>query len=122
MYVDNQLLDIADDTKITLSIKSNLLRDVSKIVSNSTYTVKLPKTVHNQAVMAHCDVAAAKTDFPYMLHKGRYFRNGVEIIKDGRVVVLSSGTDIELSSDSERNILRIVSELTSSRWKAGNRR
>lgn len=97
LYVDNQLLDIADNTKITLSIKSNLLRDVSKIVSNSTYTVKLPKTVHNQAIVLHCDVAAAKTDFPYMLHKGRYFRNGIEIIKDGRVVVLSSGTDIELS-------------------------
>lgn len=39
LYIDGELVDIDDTTKITMDIKSNLFRDVSQIVSNSTYTV-----------------------------------------------------------------------------------
>ena len=88
LYVDGELVDIDDATKITLSIKSNLFRDVSKIVSNSTYTVKLPKTARNQRILRHADLAQARDAFPYLTHSARYFRNGVEVVKDGRLTVL----------------------------------
>lgn len=82
-------MDIDDDTKITLDIKSNLFRDVSKLASNSTSSVKLPKTVRNQMLMEHVDIVQSASSYPHLTHKARYFRGGVEIIKDGSVSVLS---------------------------------
>lgn len=88
LYIDGELVDIDDTTKITMNIKSNLFRDVSKIASNSTYTVKLPKTVRNQMILKHADLVQARDGYPYLTHTARYFRNGVEVIKDGRLTVL----------------------------------
>lgn len=88
LYIDGELVDIDDTTKITMNIKSNLFRDVSKIASNSTYTVKLPKTVRNQMILRHADLVQARDNYPYLTHTARYFRNGVEVIKDGRLIVL----------------------------------
>jgi len=96
LYIDEQLVDIDDETRLTLVMKSNLFQDVSKIVSNNTFSVKLPKTVRNQRIFNHADKTNGG-DFPYTLHKARYFRNGVEIIRDGRAVCLSVGDKIEIS-------------------------
>ena len=56
LYIDRVLVDTDEDTKITMDIKSNLFRDVSKIASNTTYTVKFPKTVRNQMLLRHSDL------------------------------------------------------------------
>lgn len=97
LYIDGELVDIDDTTKITMDIKSNLFRDVSQIASNSTYTVKLPKTVRNQMILKHTDLVQARDNYPYLMHTARYFRNGVEVIKDGRLTVLQvSETAIEV--------------------------
>ena len=44
LYIDGVLVDVGEDTDVTLSIRSNILSDISKIGGNSTYTIKLPKT------------------------------------------------------------------------------
>lgn len=98
LYIDDQLVDIDNDTKLTLNIKSNLFQDVSKFVSNSTFSVKLPKTVRNQRIFEHADkVQNGGGAFPYKLHTARYFRNGVQLIDNGRAVCLSVGESIEIS-------------------------
>lgn len=98
LYIDDQLVDVDSDTKLTLDIKSNLFQDVSKLVSNSTFSVKLPKTVRNQRIFQHADkVQNGGSDFPYKLHTARYFRNGVQLISNGRAVCLSVGDSIEIS-------------------------
>lgn len=89
LYIDGQLVDIGTDTKIKLCIKSNLLRDVSKIVSNNTYTIKLPKTARNQRILQHTDLVQSGNNYPYRKHSARYFCNGVELIKNGNVFVLA---------------------------------
>lgn len=93
LYVDNELVDIDETTKITLNFKSNLFRDVSRLTSNNTYTIKLPKTVRNQKILKHTDLVQSSSSFPYTMHKVRYFRNGIEIIKDGRLTVLQVTED-----------------------------
>lgn len=98
LYIDNKLVDIDTGTKVTMSIKSNLFRDVSKIASNNTYTVRLPKTVRNQMILGHADLVQSQEGYAYTSHKARYFRNGVEVIKDGKVTVLKvSENSIEIS-------------------------
>nr|DAS71191.1 MAG TPA: hypothetical protein [Caudoviricetes sp.] len=93
LYVDNELVDIDELTKITLNFKSNLFRDVSRLTSNNTYTIKLPKTVRNQKILKHTDLVQSSSSFPYTMHKVRYFRNGIEVIKDGRLTVLQATED-----------------------------
>lgn len=98
LYIDGELTDIDSGTKITLNFKSNLFRDASKIASNSTYSVKLPKTSRNLMIFQHSDLLQSKGSFAYRTHAVRYFRNGAEIIKDGRAAVLQITEDaIELS-------------------------
>ena len=86
MYIDGQLADIDENTKITLNYKSNLFRDVTKIVSNNSYTVKLPKTVRNMNIFKQVQLSER---FPYKEHTVKYLRSGVEVIKNGRLFVLN---------------------------------
>lgn len=98
LFIDGELVDIDNSTRVTLEFKSNLFQDVSKILSNKTLSVKLPKTALNQRIFGHSDLVQGGADrFPYKLHKAQYFRNGVELIKDGRAVCLSSSaTDFQI--------------------------
>ena len=97
LYIDNERVDTDGKTKVTLDIKSNLLQDISKIVSNHTYTIKLPKTARNQRIVQHSDLVQGRNDYPYRVHNARFFRNGVEVIKNGRAVIMQAGDDIEVS-------------------------
>lgn len=97
LYIDGQLVDIDEDTNVDLDIKSNLFQDVSKIVSNSTLTVKLPKTVRNQRIFGHSNIVNAGSSFPYQLHTAQFFRNGVQLIRNGRAVCMSVTDTIEIS-------------------------
>lgn len=98
LYIDGELVDLGEDTKFTLSIKSNLFREISDIVSNNTYTIKLPKTVRNQRIIGHADlVQNGGSTYPYAYHTAQYFRGGVQLIKNGRAAVMSVGEEIELS-------------------------
>lgn len=96
-FIDGELVDLDEDTKITLNIKSNLFTDLSKIVSNNSYTIKLPKTVRNQRIIEHADLPACGTDYPRKFHQGRYFRNGVEIVPDAKVALISVSDAIEMA-------------------------
>lgn len=97
LYIDGELVDLDEDTKITLNIKSNLFTDLSKIVSNNSYTIKLPRTVRNQRIIEHADLPSSGKDYPRRYHRGRYFRNGVEIVPDARVALLSVSESIEMA-------------------------
>ena len=98
LYIDGELVDLGEDTKFTLSIKSNLFREISDIVSNNSYTIKLPKTVRNQRILGHSDlVQNGGGTFPYKYHTAQYFRNGVQLIRNGRAAVMSVGDDFEIS-------------------------
>lgn len=96
LFIDGKLVDLDDNTKITLKLKSNVFTDVSKIVSNNSYTIKLPKTVHNLLIIDNSDIPAYQSEFPYKVHKARYFRNGVEIINDGQAILMATNECIEI--------------------------
>lgn len=97
LFIDGELVDLDDSTKITLNYKSNLFTDLSKIVSNNSYTIKLPKTVRNQRVIKHADLPACSTDYPRKYHEARYIRNGVEIIPNGKAVFMSGADSFEVA-------------------------
>ncbi len=98
LYINDELVDLGSETKVILNIQSNLFRDVTQIASNSTYSVRLPKTPRNKRILNHVDMVQEKGEYAYKFHHARYFRNGVELIKDGRVTILKvTEKDIEVS-------------------------
>lgn len=97
LFIDGELVDMDEDTNITLNIRSNLFTDLSKIVSNNSYTIKLPKTVRNQRIIEHADLPSCETDYPRKFHQGRYFRNGIEIVPDAKVALISVSDTIEMA-------------------------
>lgn len=97
LYIDGVLMDMSEDSAITLDIKSNLFRDITKMTANTTYTINLPKTAHNMAVLEFAGKPSTSSKYPFIFHTARYFRNGLEIIHSGRASVLSVKETIEIS-------------------------
>lgn len=96
LYIDGQLVDLGDGVNITLDYKSNMLTDLSKIVGNNSYTINLPKTMKNLNIIGCADMAGVVSSFPRTYHDARYFRNGVELFKDGKAVLMGVGDTIEI--------------------------
>lgn len=98
LYIDNELVDINADTRITMDIRSNLFRSITDLANNSTLSIRLPKTARNQRIFEHVDLVQSTGDFAYNGHYVRYVRNGVELIPYGDVTVLRvTDTAIEIT-------------------------
>ena len=97
LYIDDVLMDLKPDTNIAMTIKSNLFQDLKQLVSNSTYTIHLPKTVSNERVLM--DVARIQNGGAWARtrHTVRYYVDGVPVITDGLASLLSVGEDFEIS-------------------------
>lgn len=94
LYIDGKRVELSD-TGISLDYKSNLLTDISKIVSNNSYTIKAPKTTENIRLIDGFIYPSTVGEYPYKAHSGVVVRDGVEIIKDATVYLLSVGEEIE---------------------------
>lgn len=94
LYIDGKKVELSD-TGISLDYKSNLLTDISKIVSNSSYTIKAPKTTENMRLIDGFIYPSTVGEYPYKAHSGVVVRDGVEIIRDATVYLLSVGEEIE---------------------------
>lgn len=112
LFIDGELVDLDDNTNITLKYSSNIFTDLNKIVSNSSYTIKLPDTVRNQRVIEHADLPACNTDFQRRVHAARYFRNGIEIISKAQAVLMSvsEAFDIALIWGNKTSFASIIND------------
>lgn len=97
LFIDGELVDLDDSTRITLKYVSNIFTDLNKIVSNNSYTIKLPDTVRNQRVIEHADLPSCDTDYPRRVHEARYFRNGIEIISKAEAILMLTGRSFDMA-------------------------
>lgn len=44
LFIGDKLMDLDDDTKVTLNFKSNIFTDLSKIISNNSSLVSTKKS------------------------------------------------------------------------------
>lgn len=97
LFINGERVDLGIDTKITLNFNSNILGDISKIVSSNSYTINLPKTVRNRRVLDNPCIPAYSGTFIRKYNNARYVKNGVEIIKNGNAFLLNVGSDYEIA-------------------------
>lgn len=96
LYINNELVDLSENTSITLNFKSNIFGDVSKITASNSQTINLPKTTRNRRIFDNASAPAYNSRFPYVRHTCRYEQNGVELI-NGYAVMLSSADTYEIA-------------------------
>lgn len=97
LFIDNKKVDLSPSTNINLTYKSNLLSELDKITSSYSYTIKLPKTKRNMELIEGCNIPSNDSSFAYLTHRARLLRDGIEIVRDAVVVLLSVGDDIQIS-------------------------
>ena len=89
LYVEGERLDLNEGTEVTLTIKSNFMRDINDLTGNMSSTISLPKTANNLRILGHPDTVRYDTNnkFPYEKHACRFERNGVYIVDNGTLTV-----------------------------------
>lgn len=96
LYIDGAKVDMGK-SGVSLEYRSNILTDISKIVSNFSYTVKLPKTKNNLRLIECAHMPSAVSSFPYLPHVGTLLRDGVQIVDGANVVLMSVSDTIEIA-------------------------
>ncbi len=96
LYIDGAKVDMGE-SGVSLEYRSNILTDISKIVSNFSYTVKLPKTKNNLRLIECAHMPSAVSSFPYLPHVGTLLRDGVQILDGANVVLMSVSDTIEIA-------------------------
>jgi hypothetical protein len=97
LYINYKKVDMDGKTQITLKYQSNILGDLSKIQSNFSYTVKLPKTLRNRNVLDCPDMPSyAGSNILRKYNHARYLRNEIELFT-GKAVLLSSSDTYEIA-------------------------
>lgn len=105
LFINDQLVDLSDDSPIALSFQINNLADVQNQQGNTSNQFKLPLTQRNRQLLGFPDEPALTTIAPYRKYPAKFVQDGLEIIpnaiaelssieKDGaNITVLSGNVD-----------------------------
>ena len=96
LYIDGERVDMGK-SGVSLEYRSNILTDVGKIVSNFSYTIRLPKTKNNLRLIGCAHMPSSTSGFPYLPHVGSLVRDGVQVVDNADIVLLSVSDSIEVA-------------------------
>lgn len=83
LYIDDQLVDLSDDSPIALTFQINNLAEVRNQQGNTSNQFKLPLTQNNRRILGFPDDVAFCTDKPYQKYQAKLVQDGLEIIPYG---------------------------------------
>lgn len=80
LYLNNQLVDLSDDSPIALTFQINNLAEVKNQQGNTSNQFKLPLTQRNRQVLGFPDDVAFTTNLPYDNYEAKIIQDGLEIV------------------------------------------
>lgn len=83
LYINNQLVDLSDDSPIALTFQINNLAEVQNQQGNTSNQFKLPLTQRNRQILGFPDDIAFATNLPYQQYQARIIQDGLEIVPYG---------------------------------------
>src|SRR3954463_2392403 len=83
LYINNELVDLNDDSPIALSFQINNLADVRNQQGNTSNQFKLPLTQRNRQILGFPDDIAFATKLPYSKYDAKLIQDGLEIVPYG---------------------------------------
>jgi hypothetical protein len=97
LYVNGVLIDLERKFTFGLVYNSTAFTDISKIVSNRTTTIKLPKTVNNLRAISNCQLPDRPGMYPYQNHAIKLYCEGIPLIEGGTMTLIAVNQYIEIS-------------------------
>jgi len=83
LYINDQLVDLSDDTPIALTFQINNLAEVQNQQGNTSNQFKLPLTQRNRQILGFPDDVALATNLPYQQYQAKIIQDGLEIVPYG---------------------------------------
>lgn len=93
LYINDHLMDLADDNPIALTFQINNLAEVKNQQGNTSNQFKLPLTQNNRQILGFPDDIAFTNNQPYSNYTARLIQDGLEIVPYGTAVVNSVEND-----------------------------
>ena len=83
LFINEQLVDLNDDSPIALTFQINNLAEVQNQQGNTSNQFKLPLTQRNRQILGFPDDVAFTTNAPYQQYPAKLVQDGLEIIPYG---------------------------------------
>lgn len=83
LYLNDQLVDLSNDSPIALTFQINDLAEVKNQQGNTSNQFKLPLTQHNRRILGFPDDISFTTNLPYQKYQAKLIQDGLEIIPYG---------------------------------------
>jgi hypothetical protein len=83
LYINDQLVDLSDDSPIALTFQINNLAEVQNQQGNTSNQFKLPLTQRNRQILGFPDDVAFTTNLPYQKYQAKLIQDGLEIVPYG---------------------------------------
>jgi hypothetical protein len=83
LYINDQLVDLSDDSPIALTFQINNLAEVQNQQGNTSNQFKLPLTQRNRQILGFPDDVAFTTNLPYQQYQAKLIQDGLEIVPYG---------------------------------------
>jgi hypothetical protein len=83
LYINDQQVDLSDDSPIALTFQINNLAEVKNQQGNTSNQFKLPLTQRNRQILGFPDDVAFTTALPYSYYDARIIQDGLEIVPYG---------------------------------------
>ncbi|OJW13532.1 MAG: hypothetical protein C0154_09830 [Mucilaginibacter sp.] len=93
LYINDQLVDLADDSPIALTFQINNLAEVKNQQGNTSNQFKLPLTQHNRQVLGFPDDITLVGIQPYDYYPAKIIQDGLEIVPYGMALLNSVDND-----------------------------
>lgn len=89
LYINDELVDLADDSSVALTFQINNLAEVKNQQGNTSNQFKLPLTQRNRQILGFPDEVAFTTGLPYDNYQAKIIQDGLEIVPLGSAVLNS---------------------------------
>jgi hypothetical protein len=89
LYINDELVDLADDSPVALTFQINNLAEVKNQQGNTSNQFKLPLTQRNRQILGFPDDVAFTTNLPYDNYPAKIIQDGLEIVPSGLAVLNS---------------------------------
>lgn len=83
VYLNDQLIDLSNDSPIALTFQINNLAEVQNQQGNTSNQFKIPLTQRNREILGFPDDIAFTTNLPYQKYQARLVQDGLEIVPYG---------------------------------------
>jgi hypothetical protein len=83
LFINDQLVDLSDDSPIALTFQINNLAEVQNQQGNTSNQFKLPLTQRNRQILGFPDDVAFCSNLPYTQYPAKLMQDGLEIIPYG---------------------------------------